>query len=257
MSGHVVSLTRYAVKGLSGEPMPHAVLKAGRGIANDRRYAFALARTVFDEARPAPLPKNYFLTLMKFARLAAIRSRYDDTNATLTLRDDHRELATGRLNNAADKAALETAIETFMGSAIGGRPRLVEAPGHRFTDVSVVSPEMMEAVSVINLASVRALEEKIGRAVDPVRFRGNILVDGLEPWEELGWVGKPVRIGNVSFEGALTTRRCAATEVDPTTAERNIKLPIGLQKHFGHVEMGVYLYVRSDGAIGPGDPLSA
>ena len=123
-------------------------------------------------------------------------------------------------------------------------------------EVPSLAEEMMEAVSLINLASVRAFEAALGRPVDPRRFRGNLLVDGLEPWAELDWVGRPVRIGGVTFEGVLRTRRCAATEVNPDTAERDIRLPAELMRRYGHGDMGIYLSVTGAGTIAAGDRLT-
>ena len=108
------------------------------------------------------------------------------------------------------------AIGDFFAAYLGiDRPRLVRAAGHKFTDVSVVSPAMMRAVSVINLASVRALEQALGRTLDPLRFRANIYCDGLPAWSELDWVEKEIAIGPVRMRGMLRTRRCAATNVNP------------------------------------------
>ena len=256
MNAQVISISRFAVKGLSPEGLNAVSLKAGRGIENDRRYALALADTAFDEADPHPLPKTKFLMLARQARLIGLDSRYDDSNATLTLDEGGARLVSGRLDEAAGREAIAIAIEAFMGDEIAGRPRVVQAQGHRFTDVSVVSPEMMEAVSLINLASVRALEAKLGVVVDPRRFRANLLVDGLEPWAEFDWIDKVVQIGDVTFRGARRIRRCAATEVNPDTGARDIALPFELHKHFAHADMGVYLYVRSDGAIATGDALT-
>ena len=232
------------------------LLKTGRGIENDRRYALALADTEFDEDSPIPLPKTKFLMLARHARLIALQSRYDSTSAVLTLRNEDRLLCAGALDQPGGRSEVETAIAKFMGSEIDGRPRLVQAQGHRFTDVSVTSPQMMEAVSLVNLASVRALEAALGLAIDPRRFRANLLVDGLAPWAEFGWLDRIVRIGGVAFQGARRTQRCAATEVNPDTGERDIRVPIELHEHFGHSDMGVYLYVRSEGEITPGDRLA-
>ncbi len=256
MAPHLISITRFAVKGLTGEPLPQAALAAGRGLQDDRRYALALAETRIDPENPKPLPKTMFVVLMRHARLAALSSRYDTDSTELQLSTGGRDLGRGRLDSAAGRAAIEAAIAGFMGEALTGPPRLVEQPGHRFTDVSVVSPEMMEAVSLINLASVRAFEAALGRPVDPRRFRGNLLVDGLEPWAELDWVGRPVRIGGVTFEGVLRTRRCAATEVNPDTAERDIRLPAELMRRYGHGDMGIYLSVTGAGTIAAGDRLT-
>jgi uncharacterized protein len=255
MTARIISISRFVVKGLSPEKLDAASLRAGRGIENDRRYALALADTAFDEADPRPLPKTKFLMLARQARLVGLKSRYDPLSGTLTLDQGGARLASGRLDEAAGREAIAGAIENFIGEEAGGRPRVVRAQGHRFTDVSVVSPDMMEAVSLVNLASIRALESKLGVTVDPRRFRANLLVDGLEPWAEFDWIDKTVRIGDVLFRGARRTRRCAATEVNPDTGARDIGLPAELHKHFAHADMGIYLYVRSDGAIAPGDAL--
>ncbi|HEX4113586.1 MAG TPA: MOSC domain-containing protein [Stellaceae bacterium] len=257
MAGYIVAINRHVVKGLTQEPLPHVLLRAGHGLPNDRRYAFALAETAFDERNPVPLPKTKFLTLARFERLAALTSRFDDATETLVLRHKGQRVAGGKLDNPTDRTAIEHALAAFMGDEIGGRPRLVTAPGHRFTDVSVRSAAMMEAVSVVNLASIRDLEAKIGRKVDPVRFRANFLVEGLDPWVERDWIHREISIGGVICKGALCIRRCPATEVNPTTAERDIALPAELKRHFGHIEMGVYLYIQSDGNVAHGSVVAS
>lgn len=253
MQGRLTSITRYAVKGLSGETLDLADLASGHGIEDDRRYALALPGTVFDEAAPLPLPKTKFAVLAGHERMAALASRYEPKAARLHLDLPEGETVAGDLGDAAGRGRIEQAITAFMGEDLGGRPRLVAAKGHRFTDVSVVSPAMMEAVSLINLASVEALAQALGQPVDPRRFRGNLLVDGIEPWAELDWVDRTVTIGPVRFKGAKRTKRCAATEVNPDTAERDIRLPLELRRRYGHADMGIYLYVESDGRIQAGD----
>lgn len=70
-----------------------------------------------------------------------------------------------------------------MGSAISGNPQITHAEGLQFTDVSVHPVALMRSISLINLATIRSLEEKIGKPVDPVRFRGNIVFDSDTAWE--------------------------------------------------------------------------
>ena len=257
MPPQLLSIHRYVVKGLTGEPLPEVALKAGRGVANDRRYALALRETEFDEDRPAPLPKTRFVMLARHARLAGLVSRYDDANQTLSLHRGDTRLASERLDDPKGRAAIEQAIDDYMGAEIGGRPRLVEGRGHRFTDVSVVSPTMMEALSLINLASVRALEASIGKPLDVRRFRANLLIDGIAAWAELEWVDRRIEIGAVTFAGALRTKRCPATTVNPETCERDINVPVELLERFGHGDMGLYLDVRTDGIVRVGDQVRA
>ena len=115
---------------------------------------------------------------------------------------------------------------------------------------------MMKAISVINLASVRALEEATGIFVHPVRFRANIYLDGLPAWAEFDWLGREVEIGGIRFRGALRTRRCAATNVNPETATRDANLPKAILNHFDHTDIGIYLEVLSDGVCSVGDAVT-
>jgi uncharacterized protein YcbX len=132
----------------------------------------------------------------------------------------------------------------------------VRAAGHKFTDGSVISPAFMRAVSLINLASVRALEERTGGPIHPLRFRANIYVDGLKPWAEMDWVDREVTIGSLRLRGLARTPRCAAVDVNPETAARDTNLPKALKRNFGHVDLGIYLEVLADGAIAVGDRMA-
>jgi uncharacterized protein YcbX len=115
---------------------------------------------------------------------------------------------------------------------------------------------MMNAISLINLDSVRDFEKRIGRAVDPMRFRANIYFDGWPPFRELDLVGKEISIGGVRLKVVMRTRRCAATEVNPQTARRDIAVPRMLMSTYDHPDMGVYAEVLGTGVIHPGDPIN-
>lgn len=247
-------ISRYPIKGLSEEVLESVELAPGRGLPFDRQFALALPDTPFDPENPAPLPKFKFAVLMKFANLARLVTAFDTT--TGMFRAAHGNLSvTAPLNTVPGRSEVERFFSDFMKDELTGNLRIVAAPGHRFTDVSVVSPEMMEAVSLINLASVRALAEKTGTVIDPRRFRANFLVDGLPPWAEFDLIDKTVSIGDVSFKAVKRTKRCAATEVNPETAERDIRLPLELMKNFGHGDLGIYLTVQSAGVVRTSDRL--
>ncbi|HWD56849.1 MAG TPA: MOSC domain-containing protein, partial [Stellaceae bacterium] len=112
-------------------------------------------------------------------------------------------------------------------------------------------------VSLINLASIRDLEEKIGRTVEPIRFRANVYFDGLPAWSEQEWQQqeKLLTIGGARFHIVAPITRCAATEVNPATAERDIPMVAELMRHYGHNIMGIYAEVVAPGAIAVGDAL--
>jgi uncharacterized protein YcbX len=112
---------------------------------------------------------------------------------------------------------------------------------------------MMNAISIINLDSVNEFSKSIGQFLDPARFRGNLQVSGLPAFAELDMVGHHLAIGEVRLEVLQRTSRCPATEVDPDTAERDVKTPKLLLKNYGHMDMGVYAQVVTGGVISKGD----
>jgi uncharacterized protein YcbX len=115
---------------------------------------------------------------------------------------------------------------------------------------------MMNAVSLINLESVRALAKLIGQELHPLRFRANIYFDGLPPFSELELLNREIAIGPARLKVTMRTGRCAATEVNPETAQRDIPVPRLLSQHLGHANMGVYAEVLDGGEIESGVPVS-
>jgi uncharacterized protein YcbX len=138
----------------------------------------------------------------------------------------------------------------FMAGSTRGAPRLIEAPGHGFWDARG------KFVSIINLASVRDLERVVRQTVHPLRFRANVYIDGAPAWSEFGWAGKGLRLGGAELEVVRPTDRCAATNVNPETAQRDLNIPLALQRGFNHVNMGVYATVRTAGEVAKGDDLT-
>ncbi len=256
MTGVVVRLFRYPVKGLSPELMDALALTHTHGIERDRGFALALGTTEFDPAQPRPLAKTNFLMLARNETLARLQTQLD-ANHRLVVRLDGQIVAEGVLDDPAGRATIENFFTAFIGEAARGRVRVVSAPGHRFTDIGAPVPEFMDCVSLINLASLRALESAMGRRLDPLRFRANIYVDGLPPWKEFDWLGASMMVGSVACRVVRRTRRCPATNVDPMTAERDADVPKALRAMFGHADLGVYLQPVAAGTVTSGDAVSA
>jgi len=251
MAGEIRGLYVYPVKGLSPQELPHVTLEPGCGVPHDRGFALARPGGKYTPDLAEPLPKTQFLMLARDAALAGFRTHFDPTSGVLRVdRDDHTVL---EAELTTDDGA--EAVSTFFAEALGlsTPPVLAHVDGRRFTDVSVVSDAMMNAVSLVNLASVRALAERLDMPLDPRRFRANIYFDGLPPFSERALVDEEITVGDLRLRGVLATKRCAATQVNPDTAERDVDLPRRLHEEFGHNEMGVYAEVLDGGTIHPGD----
>ena len=162
----------YPVKGLSPQRLPRATLLTGQTIDCDRLYAVENGPSGFDPQALAHLPKQRFLMLMRNARLARLKSVFDTNTHALAIEFEGREVVRADLRTPAGRAAVERFLGDYCADELRGAPKVLSAPGHSFSDVS------RKVVSVINLASVRAIETVVGVKVDPLRFRANLYVDG-------------------------------------------------------------------------------
>lgn len=249
-SPRISSIYRYPVKGLSGERMARAELAPGATLKADRAFALENGPSGFDPAAPSWQPKIKFLCLMRNAKIAALDTRYDDSTGTLTVKRDGRMLIEADLLKPAGRAALESFFQGFMGGEARGPVRLLRSPGHSFSDVA------KKVVSIINLQSVAALGEAIGRTVHPLRFRGNLHVNGWPAWLETQMIGREIEIGAARLRVVKMIQRCAATEVNPETAERDMDVPQSLYRLTGEDDCGIYAEVVSGGTIAEGDAIN-
>jgi uncharacterized protein YcbX len=247
MSATLQEICRYPVKGLSADRLDTVTLTAGEGVPHDRRFALAHGSARIDAGAPEWRPKSDFLTLVRNARLAKLESRFDPETGTLAIYRDGGKVVEGDATSPLGRALIEQFFAAFMGEEARGGVRLIEAAGFMFSDV----PEAW--VSIINLESVRDLERVTGKPVSPVRFRGNLYVGGGHPWSEHAWVGQEITVGEARLKVHERIGRCAATEVNPATAERDMQILRALSHGFNHTNMGVYAEVVRGGEIKSGD----
>jgi uncharacterized protein len=243
----IATLARYPVKGLAAERLTQVALTPGETIPFDRMYAIENGPGAFDEAAPRHLPKVAFLCLMRDERLATLSTAFDPASHTLTIAREGTATVHGDLRTPEGRCAIEAFMAREMAASLRGRPRVVAAAGHSFSDVRD------KCLHIVNLASVRALEQTMGRAVDPRRFRANVLIEGMEPWAELDLVGQEIWLGSARLAVFKRTVRCAATNVDPVTGVREGDLPETIWRTTGHRDFGVYATVTGGGVVRAGD----
>jgi uncharacterized protein YcbX len=248
VSGVLARIWRHPVKSLGREALDRTTLAAGEALPLDRRWALAHAASAFDAAAPGWVEPNSFLRVTHAHRLAQVEAAWDGARLTLT----HPEAASLSVDPETPEGA--QAIADWAASlADGGRPgpyRLVRAP-QPMTDTDFAS------VSVLGLASLRALGEVMALDLDPRRFRGNLWIDGLAPWEEMGWVGRELRIGGAVLKVVEPIGRCAATEASPASGRRDAPVVRALRAATGETCFGVYATVIEGGAIALGDAAAA
>ena len=240
-------LYRYPVKGLTAEALESVAVEPGETLPWDRAFALAQGDAPFDPAEPRWLRKTHFMCLMANARAALLRASFDAPSGVLLIRaPDGSTIAESPVTEAG-RARLAAWLAAFLDHEARGVPRFHYAPGHSFSDVSA------KVVSIINLASVADLAARAGAPRHHLRFRANLYLRGAAAWSELGCVGRELLAGRARLRVGKRISRCAATEVNPDTAERDARPVAELREAFGHVDCGVYAEVIEGGQLAVGD----
>lgn len=247
----VTALYRYPVKGFSAERLHRVEIDAGGTVPFDRAFAIENGASGFDPADPRHFPKTRFLMLMRNERMAEVATSFDPATERLSIFRDGALLADGSLSTEAGRNAIERWLSENFRDELRGAPRILSAPGHSFSD------KKAKVLHLVNLASVRHLEQRLERRVDPLRFRPNVVIDGPPAWSELEWKGHEIGFSNLRCVCESRTARCAATEVDPETGKRDIDVPQVLERLHGHTDFGVYLTAKTKGTIAIGDRVDA
>jgi hypothetical protein len=247
IDAHVAALHRHPVKGLTPEPLDWARLDMGAAFPGDRLYAVEIGPSGFDPQAPAHISKMRFAVLARIPALARVASRWDATTGDLTVAAPGAAALTVRLGQPDGDRALEDWLTQELGEEATAPLKVLDGRGHRFMD------DPKGAVSILNLASLRDLAERIGRPLDPLRFRANIQVEGWTPWIENDVAGRGLRIGGAALEAVKPIRRCVAVDVDPATGVRDADLVGDLMRLYGHAFCGLYLSVETTGEIAVND----
>jgi uncharacterized protein YcbX len=183
----------------------------------------------------------------KAPSLMAIEARLDEATATVTLRHPERPELTFRPDDAP--AAFLDWVRPLMPEGRAAPARIVRAPDRGMTDTDFPS------ISLCNHASHRAVEQRHGRPLSRHRWRGNLWIDGLAPWEEFDLVGREVRVGGAILRVVERTGRCTATTANPETGRVDVDT-LALLRTWGHEDFAVYAEVVVEGEVAAGDPVT-
>ncbi len=249
-SARVTAIYRYPVKGLTPQPMQKVSLSIDETLPFDRAYAIENGNGRFNPQEPRHLPKVNFLMLMRNARMATLKTRFDSNTHLLSIERDGKVVARGQLNTVPGRAIITQFLSAYFADDLRGAPQIVCAPDHSFSDVAD------KCLHIVNLASVRELERVAASTLNPLRFRPNVIIDTGTPWQELGWVGKAIAMGSVKLNVLKRTERCAAINVDPETGQRDMDLLVHLARNWSHTDFGIYANVAGAGDLSVNAPVT-
>jgi uncharacterized protein YcbX len=220
------ALYRYPLKSGKGESLQQVCLDK-LGLDGDRRWMLV------DEA------SGRFLTQRAVAQMSQLSALWN-TDGGLTLNApghspidialpaSNAELRgvtiwrdTLRVPDAGDEAA------AWVSEFIGKPTRLVQVPldrarttqaGYGKDDDQVAFADGFPLL-LIGQASLEDLSQKVGRPLEMLRFRPNLVIEGSGAYAEDEW--KRIRIGDVDFRVVKSCSRCILTTIDPQTGERS------------------------------------
>jgi len=123
--------------------------------------------------------------------------------------------------DAGDEAA------QWLQQVIGQSCRLVQVPEALARQVDQHYAQPADRVGfadgfpllLISQASLDDLSARVGRPLEMLRFRPNLVVTGCDPYAEDQW--RRIRIGDLEFELVKGCSRCILTTLDPFTGERS------------------------------------
>lgn len=243
MTGTLAHIWRHPIKGIGSEARQSVDLTPQEAVVGDRAWALLNANAADCDDWQA---RRNFLQVAAGPALAAITAQSVGDGIRLT----HPARAPLDFKPNSDPDALGAWIADLWPSDRPGPARLVQAPKQGMTDAPYAS------VSIGNLASLRALGQKAGIDVDMRRFRINLWIDGLAPWEEIDLLKGDVTIGTATLSPVEPIERCRAPDANPTSGLRDLGILSLLEQGWKTRDFGVCFKVSKAGTASVGDVLT-
>lgn len=203
MAPHLARIRLYPIKSLGPVDLDRVRVREGAGLDGDRQYA------LFD-------PRGRVLNTKRLrSAILAIHASYSDGGRRVELRAGERRIS-------CDIAASVDRLGHFFGEVLGEEVVVGEDPQTGFfDDLEATGPTVLGSGSIATVAHWFGL----GRNEVRRRFRANLEIAGIEPFEEdllFGRPGEPreFRIGDVGFLGTNPCSRCIVPRLDSSGREQ-------------------------------------
>lgn len=245
--GLLTEIWRHPIKSHGREQLSRILLSEGKCLPWDRRWAVAHEMAKFDTDNPGWVPCSNFSRGAKAPQLMAITAQADMTKQELTLSHPKLRDLTFDPEISGDVLSFIQWVMRISPTNRALPSDIVRVPQRGMTDTDFPS------VSLINMASHHAVSKELDHEISHLRWRGNLILEGLRPWEEFDWIGRTIRVGLAEIEIREKITRCLATTANPDTGERDADTLGALKSGWDHQEFGVYGVVTKTGDIEQGD----
>ncbi|MYH57319.1 MAG: MOSC domain-containing protein [Boseongicola sp. SB0675_bin_26] len=243
MNATLDCIVRHPLKAIGREELSRTILTRGQWLPMDRVWAVAHERSKLDQGW---VPKANFLRGVTEPKLMAIACVWNESLNRLTLVHPKAGQISICPDSEADTSLLLDWLSHIWPEDLPQPTGIYRAADANLTD----TPDPW--ISINSLASNHDLSQRLGQNLSIHRWRGNLWIEGLTPWEEKSWVGKDIQVGEAVLRVQCEITRCKATMANPDTGRRDVDT-LGALQALGHQEFGVYAEVIRDGEIVAGD----
>lgn len=248
MTATLAQIWRHPIKAHGFEALQRSEVKAGQTLPWDRTWAVPHESSKAKGGAWAHC--SNFSRGAKAPALMAIGAKLDEAEVALTLTHPDQTEFTFCPDEPTDVARFIDWVQPFMPPDRAASVGIVRTTGQGMTDTDIPS------ISLGNLSTLDEVSAKVGKALDPRRFRMNFWMDGVEPWDEFNWINRKVQIGGVSFKASAQITRCKSTMANPDTGLRDADTLAALDQGWGHRDFGIALVAETSGAVAVGDTVA-
>ncbi|SPF77797.1 MOSC domain-containing protein [Pseudoprimorskyibacter insulae] len=241
MTAQVTEIWRHPIKSHGREAIDRVALSEGQTLPYDRLWAVAHEASDADGTKWATC--HGFSRGSQAPELAAIWASLDEASERITLTHPKRSPLTFHPDTESDKL-----IDWTRGFIPEGRAQSARIVRGQTTGF----PDTESTITIGNMSSHRAVEQWFGRPLSIHRWRCNIWVDGLAPWEEFDWMDRDIQIGSAVLRVVERTDRCLHTAANPETGRRDVDT-LALLDHWNHRDFTVRAQVVTAGVVAKGD----
>jgi uncharacterized protein YcbX len=230
--GTVSEIARYPVKSFAGER-----LQVGRvepyGLQGDRVGAF------YDTAKTG---WSRFITARQIPGLLAYQAAYRDGDIRVTAADGQ---TFGWDNQLLEHVQRHTSTPISMSRLYAPHPE----------DEKLMSVDEASLLLITD-AGLKKLEAAYGKPLDPLRFRGNLIIAlDDDRMNEGDWIGRMIEVGEIMLRVDSSCQRCTMITIDPQTLDKDASLLRTVHERLD-LQFGVYASVIRTGQVRLGDPVN-
>ena len=184
---YLSEIWRYPIKSHGRESIAEIKVVAGKALPCDRLWAVVHENSTADGSQWVAC--HNFSRGSKAPGLMAIESYFDESTNRLTLSHPDKKQITFCPDTESD--VLIDWTKDLIPDGRSGSVKLIRAKAAAMTDTEY------QSITICSSSSHQSLASEMGLDLSRKRWRGNLWIDELEPWEERNWIGKIVQIGNL------------------------------------------------------------